>query len=339
MRVPTASPGRVVTFYSYKGGSGRTMALANVACLLARAVTHDGQPIVMLDWDFEAPGLHRFFEDRVRSDPEETRRFETAPGVLDLWTSLAASPTKAPPPSAPADVADEFVAGLDLGSHVVGTGIPGLHLMKAGRFDDDYAARVNAFDWAAFYKRFPWLFPALARRLADEYAYALVDSRTGLTDTSGICTMLLPEKLVVVFTASRQSLGGLIDLIPRAIRYRRLSDDARPLAVFPLPSRIENSESELKHRWRHATDEDDDVDIGYQPLFERLFREAYDLESCSLDKYFDQVTIQHEPRARARAAAGVCPDGQFRHPGIVEELLGLEQLGGFEQHSLRRVGK
>ena len=27
--------GQIITFYSYKGGTGRTMALANLACLLA----------------------------------------------------------------------------------------------------------------------------------------------------------------------------------------------------------------------------------------------------------------------------------------------------------------
>jgi hypothetical protein len=39
----------------------------------------------------------------------------------------------------------------------------------------------------------------------------LIDSRTGLTDIRGICTMLMPEKLVVVFTPNRQSLTGVID--------------------------------------------------------------------------------------------------------------------------------
>ena len=48
----------VTTFYSYKGGTGRTMALANVAVLLARRREGD---VLVVDWDLEAPGLHRFF--------------------------------------------------------------------------------------------------------------------------------------------------------------------------------------------------------------------------------------------------------------------------------------
>src|SRR5215468_7238933 len=41
---------RVITFYSYKGGVGRTMALANVAYRLAN--TH-GLKVIAVDWDLE----------------------------------------------------------------------------------------------------------------------------------------------------------------------------------------------------------------------------------------------------------------------------------------------
>lgn len=49
--------GRVVTFYSYKGGTGRTMALANTAWILAA----NGFRVLTVDWDLEAPGLAKFF--------------------------------------------------------------------------------------------------------------------------------------------------------------------------------------------------------------------------------------------------------------------------------------
>jgi hypothetical protein len=49
--------GQVVTFYSYKGGTGRTMALANVAWILAA----NGLRVLVVDWDLESPGLARFF--------------------------------------------------------------------------------------------------------------------------------------------------------------------------------------------------------------------------------------------------------------------------------------
>src|SRR5947208_1944895 len=48
---------RIVTFYSYKGGVGRTLALANIGVLLAKR----GKRVLLMDWDLEAPGLDRYF--------------------------------------------------------------------------------------------------------------------------------------------------------------------------------------------------------------------------------------------------------------------------------------
>src|SRR5215470_15379282 len=61
--------GRIITFYSYKGGTGRTMALANVAWILAA----NGYRVLAADWDLESPGLHRFlypFLEHVVRDAE-----------------------------------------------------------------------------------------------------------------------------------------------------------------------------------------------------------------------------------------------------------------------------
>ena len=62
--------GEIVTFYSYKGGTGRSMALANVAYLLAQA--NPAEQILMIDWDLEAPGLHRFFNGVLRDSSGKT---------------------------------------------------------------------------------------------------------------------------------------------------------------------------------------------------------------------------------------------------------------------------
>src|SRR5439155_6942637 len=115
-------------------------------------------------------------------------------------------------------------------------------------------------------------------------------SRTGITDTSGICTMLLPEKLVVVFTPNHQSLTGVIEVISRAVEYRRTSEDLRPLMVLPLPSRIEMGEKPLWERWRLGDGERGIA--GYQREFERAFVNAYGLTACDLGAYFDDSQVQ-----------------------------------------------
>src|SRR5579871_426268 len=84
--------GRLITFYSYKGGTGRTMALANIACLLARS--HQGaqskeakRPVLAIDWDLEAPGLYRYFAPLLNPQAREGR----CPGVIELFGDLASS--------------------------------------------------------------------------------------------------------------------------------------------------------------------------------------------------------------------------------------------------------
>src|SRR5580658_1089367 len=46
----------IITFYSFKGGVGRTMALVNVAAEIARR----GKRVLVVDFDLEAPGLDTF---------------------------------------------------------------------------------------------------------------------------------------------------------------------------------------------------------------------------------------------------------------------------------------
>jgi MinD-like ATPase involved in chromosome partitioning or flagellar assembly len=70
--------GKVITFYSYKGGTGRTMALANIAVMLAR---RNRGRVLIVDWDLEAPGLHSFFPKLAGMSNLD----QSQPGVLELF--------------------------------------------------------------------------------------------------------------------------------------------------------------------------------------------------------------------------------------------------------------
>ncbi len=155
--------------------------------------------------------------------------------------------------------------------------------MKAGTPDGGYSNLIGKFHWFHFYQRHAQALTAFRQMLAARYAYTLIDSRTGFTDIGGICTMLMPEKLVAVFTPNQQSLSGVLDLAERAVEYRRASDDLRPLAVFPLASRIELAEKELRDEWRKQ----------YQRRFQDRFKKVYAEETCDLTAYFDEVQLPH----------------------------------------------
>src|SRR3989442_3647716 len=79
----TEPGGTVIFFYSYKGGVGRSMAAANLACFCARRFAPAGQRVLLIDWELEAPGLQRFFQvpDMAANDMR--------PGLIDYFESLS----------------------------------------------------------------------------------------------------------------------------------------------------------------------------------------------------------------------------------------------------------
>ena len=318
----TNSRGQIITFYSYKGGTGRSMALANISCLLAeRQAANGAKGVLMIDWDLEAPGLHRYFRNRIVSNRlgieriEKPESLDARPGLIDLFVNLdqetdrqnarlldeeqkAASTRDNTQPVVvrAEDLARATIAQVNLRQYILSTTVPNLDLIKAGSFNvnepNEYSQRVNKFSWEALYKKSPQLVRMLAETLARDYAFVMIDSRTGITDISGVCTMMLPEKLVVVFTPNLQSLKGGIELIKEATTYRKESADLRPLTVFPLVSRVEANEPDLRHDWRFGMDDFE----GYQRSFENLLSDIYEKPKIRLDRYFDEMQVQHIPR-------------------------------------------
>ena len=53
---------KTVTFYSYKGGVGRSLALSNIA----NRFSEFGKKVCIMDFDLEAPGLHLKFDSGIK---------------------------------------------------------------------------------------------------------------------------------------------------------------------------------------------------------------------------------------------------------------------------------
>ncbi|MBN6034746.1 KGGVGR-motif variant AAA ATPase [Amycolatopsis sp. 195334CR] len=223
------STGTVITFYSYKGGVGRSFTLANVAVLLARW----GYRVLTVDWDLEAPGLQHYFAKVLSEEPER--------GVVDLAHAFLAG--QADPQVVPVKV---DVEGGKLDLLAAGR-------VERGRLDGSYTRRMQALNWEELYRKgFADFLEQRRAEWVDQYDFVLIDSRTGVSDIAGICTAQLPDRLVVVFTANDQNLNDVVDVVRRADNARdRLPYDRPRHSVLPVLSRLDNRvEYERAEKWQ-----------------------------------------------------------------------------------------
>lgn len=250
----------IYTFYSFKGGVGRSMALANVA----ERLCDEGLNVLMIDFDLEAPGLERFFSvPGIETTPQEVLSHR---GIMDMLLSykvLRSSPPRNPPQpeqeepeQAPAqspiimEPLSLFVAPLYKASeepNELGVKRGSLSIIPAGRRDgkefSNYAKRLRSFDWEDFYDNwdgarfFEW-FREQAEALAD---VVLIDSRTGVTEMSGVCTYQLADVVVMFVAPNQQNLDGILT-VAKSLSNPELVEKGRggrPLSLVFVPSRVE----------------------------------------------------------------------------------------------------
>src|SRR5262245_19241238 len=131
--------GRIITFYSYKGGTSRTMTLANVAWILAS----NGKRVLAIDWDLEAPGLHHYFAPFL-----DTTDIVSLDGLIDLFTAYIETSWAAHEADdgawleRAADIT-RFAVSLDWDFPKGGT----IDFVPAGRQNESYAMKVSSLDW------------------------------------------------------------------------------------------------------------------------------------------------------------------------------------------------
>ena len=228
--IEKATLGSIITFYSFKGGVGRSMALANIALLLARS----GKKVLCLDWDLEAPGLDRYFSAGVLSQAKSKPSLNPAiksGGLLDILQQAT--------PSDPSPwrhyVRKRVSAEQDVSLDFIGSG------------DDapDYSVRLSEFSWLKFFEDQSGseIIEALRRDWKVAYDYVLVDSRTGLTDASGICTIQLPDILVLLFAANQQNIDWCARVAEGIRKGRRaLPYDRAFMPIVPVLARFDGKE-------------------------------------------------------------------------------------------------
>jgi tetratricopeptide (TPR) repeat protein len=296
----------IYTFYSYKGGVGRSMALANVAEIMYRR----GLKVLVIDFDLEAPGLERYFDvshavnsaddvERKRGLIDllvsynalrellrpKTRSREVSPMNVSVATARQSTEKADDPqlidnpsgngknqleenfsePPFPVEPLTNFIhqvyARNDEGGEIY---ILPAGLRACSVVQDDgnttscnkenanqeefarYAERVRAFPWNDFYtmwdgqRFFEWF-----RKEAENFAdVILIDSRTGVTEMSGICTYHLADIVVMFSAPNKQNLNGTKKIADSLIKPGFINEGrkGRDLSLLFVPSRIDLNE-------------------------------------------------------------------------------------------------
>ena len=219
----------VVTFYSFKGGVGRTSALVNIAVELA----NQGRRVLAVDFDLEAPGIDTF---NLPQPPQHGGNEDGSPAGLVDYLAKYIETSEAP------DVAHYIYQSTG-----IGTNGGALWIMPAGKQDAAYAERLNSIDWLDLYERrngflmFEDL-KAQCESLLDP-DYVLVDSRTGHTDIAGICTRQLPDAVVALFFPNEQNVRGL-ERIVRGIRQEAETARYKQIQLHFVPANVPDTYDE-----------------------------------------------------------------------------------------------
>jgi MinD-like ATPase involved in chromosome partitioning or flagellar assembly/tetratricopeptide (TPR) repeat protein len=264
--------GRIVTFYSFKGGTGRTMALANVAWILAS----NGHRVLVADWDLESPGLHRFFKPFLAE-----QKVSEAAGIIDLIREYELSAQQTEPEERLKLIAqlarvEQYAISLDW-THFAEGG--SLDFLSPGRQNPDYAAALSALDWDAFYESLNGgeFLDALRTDMKRKYDYALIDSRTGFSDIAEICTVHLPDVLVDCFTLSTQGIEGAANVATQ-IKWRHKE---RGIRVLPVPMRVDQAEKKK-------------VDDGRQVAMQRFQGFPEGMSEAQRIEYWHSVEVPYQ---------------------------------------------
>lgn len=244
----------VIAFYSFKGGVGRTTALASFAIQRARM----GETVVVIDLDLDAPGVGMLLDSGT---PETEEKF----GIVDY---LIESPIKPQ-----TNLSDYYHRCLEVtGSPAVSIAGSGeIFVFPAGRMDADYLLMLARIDLepASDSAQHPLLQLLDHARKELTPDWILVDCRAGLSEASGFALSGLANLTILLGTTSTQSWQGLRLVIERlgAQRVERDLPQAECLVVQTMtPENPETAES-AKSTFRTEA--------------ENIFKEAYYAEDPS----------------------------------------------------------
>ena len=203
----------IITYYSFKGGVGRTTALVSCAWQLSAA----GKKVALIDLDLEAPGLGALLE------------VETDRGIVDFVVDYVATESR--------DLWGMHGPAMAFGPEYA----TNVEVFPCGNLEQAYLEKLARLDFVgdiAFgskespaAKALRALLQAVRQHVRPDYI--LIDSRAGLHDIAGLSLHGLAHVDVLVGRASEQAFRGF-ELTLSALTQRRSPDDFLCVVVHTM---------------------------------------------------------------------------------------------------------
>ncbi|SFI86011.1 KGGVGR-motif variant AAA ATPase [Myroides guanonis] len=195
----------VITFYSYKGGMGRSTNLVITASHLARNYQ---KKIIIIDCDFEAPGFSNFFSEEP-SEPRYTN------GLMEYFFDKDSS-HKINLNDYSWEVSKDYskdgeiriipAGNLDIKNDINNTEFPTnlSHYLEG-------LARLDFASTESVVEKFRILIDDIKKQYSPDAIF--IDSRTGFTDIFGIAALKLSTQVVGFFSNSAQNDPGIYQFV------------------------------------------------------------------------------------------------------------------------------
>ena len=235
---------RTVTFYSFKGGVGRTTALTHVAWILALR----GRKVVAVDLDLEAPGLSTAFN--LNPQPEY--------GIVDYFYERSYLPEGIEPNISVAQIFGEVRVPNATGR---------LFVVPAGTLNLDYISKVDDLRATTVTDSGENLWSVFSREIQEQLKpdILLIDSRTGINQWGALSLLQAADEVIVFLFPNEQNRQGISLLLQSLQSFRDLSIN---FVFTPVPDTTEVGMAKVKRMWKflyeavrnRVSEEDDTVE-------------------------------------------------------------------------------
>jgi tetratricopeptide (TPR) repeat protein len=183
---------KTITFYSYKGGVGRSLALSNIAERFAEF----GKKVCVMDFDLDAPGLQFKFNNYTQG--------KITNGLMDYIHLHSCN-----------GVTPENIKDFAIDLVPKSSNFQPIKFIPAGNIDDsNYWKKLSMIKWHdMFYSEHGdgiGFFLDLKAKIEKEFQpdFLLIDSRTGITDISGITLKLFADEVVILAANNEENMFG-----------------------------------------------------------------------------------------------------------------------------------